>query len=307
MSDQTEKEEAITNEPDANTMAQFSSPESVETTNASFLDSNGIIAKMSFLIMIAIIFVVLFFIIVKLIGFFVSSSQNPLLLNVQINASTKTIIIPQNPKNTSSAMIARSNNRDTGIEFTWSVWLNFAGGDKSSGDTISKYRPVFVKGDCSIQNPSDYCSINHGPGVYFGRASDNNSNTLHILMDTVTDQASKNISVPIITVPNIPLNNYFLLAIRCQNTYIDVYINGTIVKSQNLFNVPKQNYYDVHICPSGGFPGILSNLQYFTKALSVIEINTIFQTGPNMKDVSTASYTTPGMNTLSTAWYNSFL
>jgi hypothetical protein len=289
------------------TMNDFSSPASVETTDKSFLDSNGIIAKISFLIMVAIIFVILFFIIVKLIGFFTTTPQNPLLLNGQINASTKEIVIPQNPKNQSTALITRSNNRESGIEFTWCVWVNFVGGDKSDGKATSKYRPVFVKGDCSISNPSDYCSINNGPGVYFGRASDDKSNTLFILMDTATDQASTNQNIPIITVPNIPLNNYFLLAIRCQNTYIDVYINGTIVKSQNLFNVPKQNYYDVHIAPSGGFPGSISNLQYFNKALSVVEINTMFQSGPNMKDITTASYSKPGMNTISTAWYNSFL
>ena len=48
-----------------NTMNDFSSPEQVDTTNTGFLNSNGLIAKVVFLILVVIVFIVLFFIIVK--------------------------------------------------------------------------------------------------------------------------------------------------------------------------------------------------------------------------------------------------
>jgi hypothetical protein len=282
-----------------NTMGEFSSPTAVETSDKSFLDSNGIIAKVVFLIIVVIVFVLLFFICVNLISYFTTSPSNPILVNGQINAN-KLVSISQNPANSASKTILRSNNRPTGIEFTWSVWLNY-------NDSINenKYSPVFVKGDIS-DSTNEYCSINNGPGVYFGKKG-SGSNTLHILMDTASESATKNNAVSIIKVPNLPVNTYFHLAIRCQNTYIDIYVNGTLLKRQNLMNVPKQNYYNVNVCPSGGYSGTLSNLQYFDKALTVVEINTIVQTGPNQKDITSNPFTAIIPNTISTSWYNSFL
>lgn len=47
--------------------------------------------------------------------------------------------------------------------------------------------------------------------------------------------------------------------------------------------VPKQNYNDVNVCQNGGFDGQLSNLQYYTHALSSPEINAQVVSGPNLK------------------------
>lgn len=283
--------------------SDFSSPKAVETTDKGFLDSNGIIAKVVFFIMVVIIFILLFYIIVNLIGYFTSPSSNPLLITGQINGN-KLVSITQNPADSSSKTIMRSNNQPTGIEFTWAVWLNY---DNSINE--NKYSPVFVKGD--ISNPTaEYCSINNGPGVYFGKkvGGTTQSNTLYILMDTVSTPAINDVNnICNIVIPNLPTSTYFHLAIRCQNTYIDIYINGTLVKRQNLMNVPKQNYYNVNVCPCGGFSGTLSNLQYFDKALTVVEINTLVQSGPNKTDYTTNSFSAISTNTISTSWYNSFL
>ena len=290
-------------------MEEFTSPAAVNSTNEGFLNSNGVIAKVVFLIMVVIVFIVLFVISIRLIGYFLSPSQNPIIIDGQITGN-RTKTITQNPAN-SLAQILRSNNQASGIEFTWAVWLYFTA---SIGDKT--YSPVFVKGDCSAPSASEFCSINNGPGVYFGR-QDNMSNTMYILMDTVTAAAvpSKTIdtidinALPpnIIAVPNMPTNNYFHLAVRCRNSYIDVYVNGTVVKSQNLMNIPKQNYYDLIVCPKNGFNGYLSQLQYFSKALTVVEINTIVQKGPNLKDANNLNLGTSMPSNISTSWYNSFL
>jgi hypothetical protein len=241
---------------------------------------------------------------VKLIGYFYQPSGNPILINGQINA-TKKVVISQNPASKSAIPIQRSNNESTGIEFTWCVWLSLSPDGVGNAVTPTWHSPIFVKGDVSLPNNGNnpYCSMNNGPGVYFGTASD--PNHLYILMDTV-DTAAINSSNLVIDVPNLP-TNYFHLAVRCQNTFIDVYINGTLVKRHNLMNVPKQNYYDVNVCPYNGYNGLLSNLQYFSKALNVIEINQIVRRGPNTKDITKSSYTPAIINSISTSWYNSFL
>lgn len=288
----------------SNTMDSFSSPTEVQTTNSSFLDSNGIVAKIVFLIMVILVFLLLFFLVVKLIGYFSQPRSNPMLVNGQING-TKQIMISQNPSNTASKPINRSNNKATGIEFTWSLWLRISNNTASSIVTPNWHNPIFVKGDASLTNDgtNEYASLNNGPGVYFGKPSD--PNHLYILMDTVDTPAIESPSL-IIDISNLP-TDYFHLAIRCQNTYIDAYINGNLVKRQNLMNVPKQNYYDIAVCPMNGFNGVLSNLQYFSSALSVIDINAIVKKGPNTKDITQSSYNSSSVNAISTAWYNSFI
>jgi hypothetical protein len=290
------------------TMDQFSSPAQVDTTDSSFLNSNGIIAKVVFLIMVIIVFVMLFYIVVSMISFFTAPSSNPLLINGRMNGNNGQTIIPQNPANKSSKPIQRSNNEDSGIEFTWAVWLQYTG--QSANTSQKTYSPVFVKGDCSLTkniNSTTFCSVNNGPGVYFYVTD---SIHLSILMDTVENPASNTIptaSPQIIDIPNIPHNQYFHLGIRCQGSNIDTYINGTIIKRQNLGNVPKQNFYDIYVCPQTGFPGYLSNLQYFSRALSVVELNTIYQGGPNTKDANVNGLNDTSVTALSTTWFNSFL
>jgi len=287
-----------------NTMDEFSSPNNVNSTDASFLNSNGIIAKVVFLIMVAIIFMVAFYAISQLIGYFSGSNKNPLLLNGQINANN-VIVVSQNPANSQSQLINRSNNQNSGIEFTWSVWINY-----NSSNSKTAYSPVFVKGECGADSSSALCSINNGPGVYFAPSKDPNSNSLVIIMDTVNGSAKLDLTKEdpsVIKIPNLPVGNYYHLAIRCRNSYIDVYINGTVVKTQNLMNVPKQNFYDLQICPCGGFNGNLSNLQYFSKSLNVVEINSIVQKGPNTTDLNKTTYTGISSIGISTSWFNSFL
>ena len=282
----------------------FSDSSQLNTNNTSFLDSNGIIAKFVFLIMVIIIFVILFFLIVKMIGYVSQPAANPMLINGQINA-TKKVVITQNPSNKSSLLISRSNNEATGIEFTWSLWISLSSNGVGNTATQNWHSPIFVKGDASLSNNgiNSYCSLNNGPGVYLGTSSE--PNHLYVLMDTVETPAI-NSSNLVIDISNLP-TNYFHLAVRCQNTFMDIYINGTLVKRHNLMNVPKQNYYDVNVCPYNGYNGLLSNLQYFNRALNVVEINQIVRTGPNTKDVTQSSYDPITINTISTSWYNSFL
>ena len=292
------------------TINQFSSPTQVATTDSSFLNSNGIIAKLVFLIMVSIVFVLLFYIVVSLIGYFTGPSANPILINGQMNGNDGQRVIPQNPANTESKTVLRSNNQETGIEFTWSVWLQYTGqsANGSSSTSAITYAPVFVKGDCSLTSTTNtFCSVNNGPGVYFYVTD---SIHLSVLMDTVVDSASQTIpqaSSQIIDISNLPQKQYFHLGIRCQGSNIDTYINGTIIKRQNIGNVPKQNFYDIFVCPKNGFPGYLSNLQYFSRALSVVELNTIYQAGPNTAPITNTGSNGSAVTAISTSWFNSFL
>jgi hypothetical protein len=91
-----------------------------------------------------------------------------------------------------------------------------------------------------------------------------------------------------VLIPDIPLNKWVNVIIRCKNTTLDVYVNGTITRSINLIGVPKQNYGDVYVAMNGGFSGNISNLWYYNYALGTSKIQSIVQNGPNTKMVSSS-------------------
>ena len=86
-----------------------------------------------------------------------------------------------------------------------------------------------------------------------------------------------------IVVNDIPLNKWINVMIRVENTTMDVYVNGTIVKRHQLSGVPKQNYGNVYVSMNGGFNGYTSNLHYWDYALGLAHIQYIISSGPNME------------------------
>jgi len=286
----------------------FSSSSTVVATS-NFLDTNTTIAKFAFIILVVVGFLILFNLGMQLIGYIFSSSKNPYLINGQIpaNVSKK---ITQDPAVSGSITIPRSKNALTGIEFTWSVWILYAVNQNVPNGT---YLNVFNKGDLGM-NPNLKPSLNNAPGVYFGPSSNNESiNSLWVLMDTMPTPSTNlvNPASPItnetIELTNIPINKYFHLAIRCENKFIDIYINGTVVSHINLINVPKQNFYDITVGDSYFSNSYISNLRYFSSALSVVDINTIVANGPNTKNANENTSIFPQYvpNYLSSLWYQS--
>lgn len=296
----------------------FSSSSTV-TAPSSFLDTNTIFAKFSFIILVVVAFIILFNLGMQLIGYIFSTSPNPYLINGQIAANTKTVIT-QDPKVAGSITIPRSNNALTGIEFTWSVWISY--GLTTTTYENPFYLNVFTKGDYSKSGSRDsFSSLNNAPGVYFGPSSaqSTQANSLWILMDTIPEPASaaaldsafgsntqqNTVATEYIEITNIPINKYFHLAIRCENKFIDVYINGTVVSHTNLINVPKQNYYNVVVGDPQFSNSYISNLRYFSTALSVIDINNIVTAGPNTKNANSQSIMAQYVpNYLSSLWYS---
>jgi hypothetical protein len=120
---------------------------------------------------------------------------------------------------------------------------------------------------------------NNAPGLYIAP----NSNTLVVMMNTF------NVINEEIEIPDIPLNKWVNVIIRCQNTTLDVYVNGTIARSINLVGIPKQNYGNVYVGMNGGFNGYISNLWYHNYALGTAEIQKISEYGPNTKMIGSGS------------------
>jgi hypothetical protein len=197
--------------------------------------------------------------------------NDPYLIDGVYTASNGGNIIVQPP-------VQRSDNEMSGIEFTWSVWMQI-----TTLDSVSnlKYKHVFSKGD---NNNTELDSLgafrpNNAPGLYIDTTttSTDDSYKIVVIMNTfemITEQ---------IIINNIPLRKWIHVIIRVEGNFLDVYVNGTLAKRIVLSSVPKQNDGSVYICQNGGFSGFLSNLRYYRNALEPGDILNITNGGPSLK------------------------
>jgi hypothetical protein len=265
---------------------------SFSTTNAtsSFLESNSLVAKFSFLLLIIFAFVVLFSIGISIITYLFKPSGSPKLINGMIDATQQMVFYQDPSGSTGNSTIYRSNNERDGLEFSWSVWIYI----KNLQYLDGKFRHVFYKGNNNLT--SDGLNFpNNAPGLYIAP----NTNALVVMMNTY------NVINEEIIVPDIPLNKWFNVIIRCKNTTLDVYANGTIVRSVNLIGVPKQNYGDVYVGMNGGFDGYISDLRYYDYSLGLNDISGLTSMGANleMSSSNSASLLLKSPDYLSLRWY----
>jgi hypothetical protein len=281
---------------DPDTFNKFSSNNYVNASG-DFLESNSLVAKVAFLLLVLFGFIILLRVGIAILGYFYGPTGSPKLINGLVDAK-QLIVIPQDPNSSGAKTITRSENASDGIEFTWSTWIYIDDLTYNSG----KYKCVFYKGNdfaSEKDGPVGLNFPNNAPGLYIAP----NTNALVIFMNTY------NVINEEITIPNIPLNKWINVIIRCQNTTMDVYINGTITKSHQLHGVPKQNYGNVYVAMNGGFSGYISNLWYYNYALGTNEITKLVTGGPSTKMVSsgagsaTDSIGAMSSNYLSLRWF----
>lgn len=291
-----------------NVVSDFSSGNVMNASN-EFLESNGMLAKTVFVILILCVFLVFLNLGMWLIKYLVGPKRSPYLVDGLLNGSQE-MLVSQDPADTSSLVVYRSNNENGGMEFTWSVWLQVL----AMPDSTTKYKTIFVKGSAndstSYDNTTGKVNVNNGPGLYLRKntaTTDIQSNCiLSLVMDVIGPDGSASgngQTLPMeIDIPNFPIGKWTHVAYRLQNKMMDCYINGIVAQHISFDDkIPKQNYDNVYLCGNGGFPGNLSNLRYYDHALSVSEINTVVYYGPNLKTAKGAN--NENSDFLSSQWY----
>lgn len=265
-----------------------------------FLNSNSIVAKFAFLILIVIVFLFLLRAFVGFMGWVLAPSGKPY-LSKGLSEGRTFKIVEVDPGMYGSKPILRSNNQRKGIEFTWSVWVYIDNLEYKQG----QYKHIFHKGNDSVVLDGgdvglmDGGGINYpfnSPGLYIGP----DKNTLVVFMNTF----SENKILERIEIEDIPIKKWFNVMIRNEGRNFDVFINGTIVKRLILKTPPRQNYGKVYISQNGGFAGYNSNLRYFNYALGTRDIQSIVDSGPNLKGMDDNTPFKQTMNKyLSMRWY----
>ena len=272
----------------ASSFNTFKTDKSVNGTK-EFLESNSLVAKVAFLLLVLICFVIAIKYCARFLTWVFSYNTSPYLVNGMVDAKTM-ITIPQDPNSNGSIPVIRSDNANEGVEFSYSVWLFIDDLVYQKG----QYKHIFHKGSEGI-NTTDpgYMGMaypNNSPGLYL----DSKENKLIVMMNTYDKVAET------IIVPDVPIHKWISVILRLENRNLDVYVNGTIVARHELKSVPKQNYGNVYANQGGGFSGLMSNLRYFNRALTITEIQQIVSAGPNMSSSSTLSIFPPY---LSLRWY----
>jgi hypothetical protein len=273
-------------------MSDNSNYNSFSTNNASrennFFESNSLVAKFAFLLAVIFGFIILLKFGISLVSYFTSPSRSPHLIDGMVDAKNA-IIFPQDPSgNNRTVTIQRSVNENDGLEFTWSVWIYINNLQYLQG----QYKHIFYKGNSNLAE-TGLNFPNNAPGLYLAP----HSNKLVVIMNTF------NVINEEITIPDIPLNKWLNIIIRCQNKTLDVYVNGTIARSLQLTSVPKQNYGDVHVGMNGGFDGYISNLWYYNYALGAAAIQNLVSRGPNTKMKGSNGMNLKDSNYLSLRWF----
>lgn len=207
-------------------------------------------------------------------------------------SSSKTKVIKQDPNAAGSITLPASDNQLTGIEFTYSTFL-YISDDTDDGDGTLKWKTVFYKGYESAPFPL------LGPGVFVS-SGDSNGTRLRIMMNTYDKWFNA------LDVNQIPVNKWFHLAIVLKNSALEAYVNGSIANKLSLKGtLPYQNYQPLILFPNtktsqtdfvgpaygipagenffvaGKFSGYISNMTYFTYALTYSEIQNQLNIGPS--------------------------
>jgi hypothetical protein len=278
--------------PPVSRFSDFSSNKYLQGTK-EFLNSNSFIARLAFLFLVIVLFILAlrlgFYLLSKVFSF----KTNPILLNGMID-SKEMFIIPQNPSTPGAIPVQRSANQDQGIEFTWSTWIYINDLSYKQG----QFRHIFHKGNDNINlttNPKGMNYPNNAPGLYIAP----DTNELVVVMNTFNNITEK------VQISNFPVKKWVNVIIRCNGSVVDIFVNGTLTRRQKLSSVIKQNYGDVYVSMNGGFDGYTSSLRYFSSALNTSEIMSIVNNGPNTKPLGNIDLSKiKNSNYLSQRWFN---
>lgn len=263
----------------------------MEASNQSF-NKPGIIQQIIFaLVLIISLYLVLLFI--EVIYKYINrlSMNRTVLLPNTYNIAEKSLNIPQDPNVKGSKSVNLSSNERSGIEFSYTFYLNVAPTSFRQEYGLSH---IFHKG-----YPAQFPLL--APGVYMR----SDTNTLRVYMNTYKTWNNY------VEVENIPVGKWVYIAIVCNENSLMVYVNGNLAKKLPFDGyAPYQNFEDIccfsqrritmkhSLVPStdeNGFDvfgcatGQLSRLNYFSYALCYAEIQKLMNEGPSSKLEAAAS------------------
>ena len=216
--------------------------------------------------------------VVNMINYFKSfKTDSPWIIKGSKNGKNS-LVIPQNPNNLDTVMIYRSENQESGIEFSYSFWIIIQDYNYNNKD---KYKHIFHKGDKTGKHT--YC-----PKVVLK----NDSNTLSIMFNLID-----NTDTDPIDIENLPINKWVHISLVVKQKLLEIFINGNLKKNVEMKTIPRQNFSDLWVNLDGGFEGFLSKFQYHRRALEFNEVESMVASGPSSDACSVTGIKPPYLDT----------
>ena len=265
------------------------------SNSANVGTNTGPVIQALYGIIFAIVVYIILYMCEVFYGVFINSSANHVVLfpNTYISGSKMYTAI-QNPRNPKAKTVYFSENQRSGVEFSYSMFLNIKSETFSSGER--KLYHILHKGYGQV-----YPLM--GPGIFCW----GDSNTIRVYMNCF--EAWNNYC----EVENIPVDKWFHLTLTCKGNVLYLYINGNLKKKMALLNntPPYQNYGNVYAfsarkltlsktittsletedeCRSGGSSnlvfdgpakGMISRVNYYAYALTYTEIQALIKMQPS--------------------------
>jgi len=232
----------------------------------------------------------------------------------------------QNPSNPKAKTIYTSKNQRSGVEFSYSMFLNIS--SETFADSNSCLYHILHKGYSRM-----YPLM--GPGIFCR----GDRNTLRIYMNSFGNWNNYT------EIDNIPVDKWFHIVISCKGTIqgspqgsvLYVYINGNLKQKVKLAGntPPYQNFGNVYMFSSrtmtvnktntislnndpeiiadttltdvqflGSAKGMVSRVFYYSYALSFTEIKTLMDMGPSSNIVRTSNESVVAPYLAQTWWTN---
>ena len=286
-----------------------------------FMESNSLVAKFAFILMVFIVFSVAVKLAIIGLSYLMLPTMSPYVLDGTANTEDMAMSVSQDPAQKDSVFIARSMNEDGGLEYTWSAWFFVNQVPLEKG----KWSRIFSKGGEGTKSTTDGIYYpNNAPGMYIRFSNDINATNpdrtdagTNVSLMAVVDVTGKNDSTTItknlheqLISTDIPMKNWVNAVVRVTNNVIDLYINGRLAQRRKTAGIPLQNYGKVNIGESKAkdrFSGYISTIQYFNYSIGANKIKSIVDEGPNMKMVTSAGGDTSATKNvgsyLSNHWY----
>ena len=209
-------------------------------------------------------------------------------------SSGKMYTAVQDPSSSKPLTIHMSTNQSSGIEFSYSMFININSSTFSNGDATLHH--ILHKG-YSLPYPL------LGPGIFcLG-----NANTLRVYMNSYSTWNNYT------DIPNIPVDKWFHIVVSCKRNTLYVYINGSLKNKMALDSntPPYQNYGNVYLFSprktsvptsavslhpdtnlgsdtastelifNGAAQGMASRVYYYGYALTSSEIQSLMNMGPS--------------------------
>jgi hypothetical protein len=261
----------------------------------SYVIGKGIVPQIVLAILIALVTYIVFMTFEVLYKSITAVNKTHVaILPMTVNAEDKPREFSQDPNAKDPVLLPLSDNERSGAEFTYSFFLYVNPNSFKEHDGLLH---IFHKG-----HPDPYPLM--GPGVFLK----NNENKLRVYMNSSKTWNNY------IDVENIPVKKWVHICIIARDNAVEIYINGNIVKKLNMEGgVLYQNFGNLYLfsqrtfklastVPSlngdefeikGTYSGNLSNLYYFSYALSYTEIQTMIAEGPSSKTESRSEDSPP--------------